>query len=541
MTRVKATRSQKASHTPHAPTGITGLDAVFLGGPRRDNVILVEGGPGTGKTTLGMEFIYRGGHEFQEPGLIVTFELSPQKLLRDASGFGWDFADLEKRGLVKIIYTSPSVLLNELQSNSSLLQEHVASLGAQRLLVDGLAPLRSVSERLIGRPFRENLYLLVESLQRMQLTALLTREVRSGDGSDAGRYADERYVCDTIIALGAETPRRSLQRSLTVVKSRGQDYISGRHSLRITAGRGIEVFRRAQSRPKTHEDQPTSGKRSSVGCAGIDKLMGGGVYDGSITLNVGISGTGKTVTGLQFLMAGVQQGKRGLLVTTDEHPLQIERNAQGMGMDFRAAVKRGDLLVYYASPMEIELDEHFDAIVRRLDSQKASRVVIDSLAAYEMAQPEEARDFVYALCTYFKNRLVTVMMSYESPELMGISQISENLKASHLVDNIILLSYVEISNQLRRAITIPKARGANNIRHTREFVIGHGGISLVDQGESAQERVPQLPFNHYYGLLARSPARKGPAIENHASPAEAKRPRKRRSTKGKKAAPPPAQ
>ncbi|RZA00541.1 MAG: hypothetical protein EOP11_18205 [Proteobacteria bacterium] len=125
-------------------------------------------------------------------------------------------------------------------------------------------------------------------------------------------------------------------------------------------------------------------------------------------------------------------------------------------------------------------------------------------------------DFLYALATYMKGRGITAFFNYESPELLGISQISETIKVSHLVDNIVLLNYVEISTRMRRAITVPKARGSVNSQVTREFVIGGDGISLLDENKGAgrnYEEVPQLPFSSYYGILSRSPARHSPLIE----------------------------
>jgi circadian clock protein KaiC len=124
-------------------------------------------------------------------------------------------------------------------------------------------------------------------------------------------------------------------------------------------------------------------------------------------------------------------------------------------------------------------------------------------------------DYLYALATFFKDRLATILFNYESPELLGISQISEELKGSHLVDNIILLNYVEISTVLRRAIAVPKVRGSRNQQITREYVIGEGGLLLVDEeAADAAGAVPQLPFSSYYGLLSRSPSRQSPLIED---------------------------
>jgi len=140
---------------------------------------------------------------------------------------------------------------------------------------------------------------------------------------------------------------------------------------------------------------------------------------------------------------------------------------------------------------------------------------MDSVAVYELSSAHDAADFLYALASFFKDRLATVFFNYESPELLGLSQISEELKGSHLVDNIILLNYVEISTRLRRAIAIPKVRGANNLQLTREYVIGNGGITVIEDEEEGHDgnAVPQLPFSSYYGLLARSPSRRSPVID----------------------------
>jgi circadian clock protein KaiC len=498
-------------------TGIVGLDDILLGGIKQGNILLVEGAPGTGKTTLGLEFIYRGVVEYDEPGLIISYELSPQKLLRDAAGFGWDFERLDREGKLKIIYTSPLVLLQELQSHDGLLMSEVTRLGARRLLMDGLTPLRLFGELVNGRPFRDSLHLLVESLQRRELTAMLTREAPASERARTAEFSHEQFVCDTILTLRNEPRGRSTIRSIEISKSRGQDFIGGKHTLRIEPDRGVRIYQRAQARPRGPVEQPTSTKRSSLGVEAVDEMIGQGVFDGSVTLVVGVSGTGKTVLGVQFLVEGARQGKRGLLVSLDEHPAQIMRNAKGLGLDLQKYVDDGTVTVYYDSPQELELDVHFHNVARLIDEHKIERVLIDSLAAYHVNESDrrEFRDFIYAMTTYLKDRLITTFMNFESPELLGVSQISEELKASTIVDNIILLNYVEFSNRLRRAITVPKARGSAPQRATREYTIGKGGIRLLQIAEDMadEEMVPQLPFSSYYGILARSPARRSPIIE----------------------------
>ena len=255
-------------------TGIIGLDEILHGGIPRNNNLIVEGPPGSGKTTLGLGFIYHGALECDEPGAIVSFELDPAKLLRDAAGFNWDLQGMVDQGKIKIIQTSPAVLLSEFRSADGAFAASLVAMGAKRLLIDGLTPLRLYAE-VNDMPFREDVHLLIEGLTRLGVTTMVTAEK---DESLAGVLAHERFVFDTIISLTLEENRRRVHRRLTVLKSRGQDFIGGSHTMRIEAGTGVHVYRRAQSRPVASPDQPTSEERLSTGSPAIDKMMDGGIY-----------------------------------------------------------------------------------------------------------------------------------------------------------------------------------------------------------------------------------------------------------------------
>src|SRR5216110_1018263 len=218
-----------------AKTGINGLDAILSGGIPRGNLTLVEGAVGTGKTTLGLEFIFRGATEFNEPGLIVVFEVAPDRLIRDAAGFGWDLPELERQGRLKIVFTTRQVFQQEIQQADSLLLEEAAAIGARRIFVDGLV------RRAMGDGDAEwntpgAFHLLAEGLQRERLTAVLGVEVAATDGGRVAAALPEEFIADTVIQLRLEPMERAVQRSVEIIKSRGQDYRMGRHSFSIVDG-----------------------------------------------------------------------------------------------------------------------------------------------------------------------------------------------------------------------------------------------------------------------------------------------------------------
>ena len=498
-------------------TGVAGLDQILLGGILKGNVILVEGAPGTGKSLLGTAFIYRGIVDHDEPGILVVFETSPHKFIRDVASFGWNLDDLQKQGKLKIIFTSPQVLDQELRAPDSLLLETAAKMGAQRIFIDGISLLKTLSLSNGGNgdgasSYRQLLHQLFESLQRENLTAMLSHEVISREEQAATLEIGE-FLADTVICLRREAVGPSVRRTLEIMKSRGQDYDYGKHTLRIS-GKGPEVFRRVQAPPRYAEAQPTSStKRSAIGVGPLDTLLGGGIFDGSITLVVGISGAGKTVLGVQLLLEGaVKQNKRGLLVSLDEHPAQVLRNAETLDLNLQEQVDRGTVTVLFQSPQELDLDVHFHDIVRTIEENKIERLLIDGMTSYSTALKDQQlyRDFFHALIGFAKHRLISVFLNYENPELFGLTHFMPEFAVSSIVDNIILLNLVELGNTLHRAITVAKARGSHHEFVTREFAIGQGGISLLPVSEDLA--IPILPFQSYYGLLSRAPTRYSPRI-----------------------------
>jgi circadian clock protein KaiC len=490
-------------------TGIRGLDDILLGGIPRTNVVLLQGVTGSGKTLMGMEFIYHGIVQYNEPGIIVVFETSPNKLVRDAATFGWNLDELQEQKKLQIVFTTPQVFRNELQSADSLLLETANEIGAQRIFVDGIGLLNR--DPGVSDPdragFREMLQQLFESLNRENLTAILSLELGSAPNSMATTEMTD-FLADTVIQLGRERKGRRIQRSLEVLKSRGQDYETGEHTMQITNGQGLQIFRRVQAPYRINSKQPTSSTmRSVIGVDAIDTLIGGGIFDGSTTMVVGISGVGKTVLGTQILREGaLKQDTRGLLISLDEHPAQIIRNAQTLGLNLEKQVADGTIQILFESPQELDVDAHYARIIKVIEEHDIKRMVIDGMTSYSTAIGEIAvyRDFVHAIVAYSKQRLMTSFFNYENPEFLGVSSYMPDFPLSSIVDNLILMSLVEINNSLHRCISVVKSRGSKHSFDTREFVIGQGGISLVPLERNL---VPPLPLQGYSSLLSRAPTR----------------------------------
>ncbi len=508
-------------------TGIAGFDKILSGGIPRGNVILLEGAIGCGKTTLGVEFIYRGASQFDEPGLIVVFEVSPEKIIRDAQRFGWDLRELERANRLRIVFTTRDVLRQELQQADSVLLEEAAKIGARRIFVDGIARLMGN-----GTPeTRSGFHVFTEGLQRENLTAALAIEASAYTTLSQNGSLPEESIADTVIRLRMEDNLRAVTRSLEVVKSRGQSYQMGRHTFRIHDGKGLHVYRRVQAPRGVQRDHaaaydPTT--RISTGVPGLDALTNGGYFVGSTTVVAGISGVGKSVMGLQYLAEGVRRGERCLMLSLDEQVEQIIRNAAVIGIDLQAAIDRGLLRVEYDPPQEIEVDVHFNHIEQLVEEFKPTRVLIDSLSTYGTNFGTEGRlfrDFFHGLVALMKEHQIGAVYNHENPEMLGMTSMMGGFAMSSLVDNILLLNWVELGDTFRLGLTVAKMRANPVNRTTHEVEILNGqGMHVLPQAL----RVPaeQHPFSTYGGLVSRSPERRSirPASERLETGREPSRP-----------------
>jgi circadian clock protein KaiC len=487
-------------------TGIKGLDEVLFGGIPRGNIILAAGTAGTGKTTLGVEFVYRGARQFNEPGVIVLFEVAPEKVIRDAALFGWDLRELERQGRLRMLFTTRQLFEQELQQADGPLLAEAAELGARRIFVDGLFRLTRPN----GRDPREAFHFLAEALHRENMTAMLALE---STVAEPAVRSPEEFVADTILQLSIEPVQRAALRSVEVVKSRGHECALGRHSFRIVNGQGLEVYRRVQAPRGQHREAGAAFEltsRVTTGIPGLDDLVNGGYYVASTTLVVGISGAGKSVMALQFIAEGARRGERGLMITLDEPPAQVLRNARSIGIDLQSFIDRGLVHLWYEPPQEMEIDRHFAQIEAIVEDFKPQRVVVDSLSTYGSslgATERTFRDFFHAIVALMKEHQITAVYNHENPEMLGMSSMMGEFKVSSLVDNIILMNWIELGDSFRHALTVAKMRAMPTSRTTHECEIVNGqGMKVLPR--PVRGALPMAPFAGYLGLLSRAPERR---------------------------------
>jgi len=450
------------------PTGIKGFDELLLGGIVRGNAVLVEGVPGAGKTTFGIEFIYRGITEFGEPGVIVTCEQLPQSMYRDALNFGWDLRALEEAGKLRILCTSPEVLADP---EVNLVEEVAREVGARRILVDSISHFRSVFDDPLS--LRRLVYGFCNGLRRLGLTALLVKE-RENEGNR--EYAFEEYVVDAVIRLeNKERPGLHRHRVLEISKTRGQEHIPGKHTFRIT-DEGIKVF--ALTGTKNFTGRAHENELLHTGVPGLDNLLRGGLPRGACVTVVGGSGTGKTLLGMQFLARGaLDYGEKGIFLSLEEIPSHIMANARHFNWDLHTLQEQGMIKIIYMPLSEMEIDETIIGLGEQAGTFGASRLVIDSIYGLLSRIDNAAvlHEKLYSLVTHLNSLNCTTLLISPAWETAagGKAEVIHSV-----VQGTILLKSNMLQNRRVRQLEIYKMRGVNHATGNHLLEIGDSGMQV---------------------------------------------------------------
>jgi circadian clock protein KaiC len=267
---------------------------------------------------------------------------------------------------------------------------------------------------------------------------------------------------------------------LQIIKLRGQDSVPGLHTFRITDA-GVQAFSRTFGLTG-HAKNPSSHRRLSFGIAELDKMMDGGVREGDSILVAGSSGTGKSVLATQFIAEGISQGETGIIAVFEERPEAYAERATSLGLDLETPQKDGKLTILYLRPLDLSVDETMQSILDAVQKIGAKRLVIDSLAGFEMAlSPGFRADFresLYRMIFALTGIGVTILSTVEVDESFTEFPFS-TYSISFLTDDIIRLRYVSIDGQLRKIMVVIKMRGGNHAKDIREYEITSKGVVIL--------------------------------------------------------------
>jgi circadian clock protein KaiC len=455
-----------------APTGIPGLDQITEGGLPRGRVSLVAGSAGAGKTLLALEFLVAGARKYGEPGVLVSFEESAEKVTLNVRSLGFDLDQLQRDGLLTVIsfQIEPAEIIStgafDLEPLFLILDDAIGRLGARRVVLDTVEVLFGAFGD--DSTIRSERNRLARWLEERGLTAIVTGERGT---TSLTRHGIDEYVTDCVIVLDHRVTEEISTRRLRVVKYRGSAHGTNEFPFLISA-RGFVVL------PITSValDYGASDERVSTGVDRLDHMLGGGVFCGSTTLVTGTAGTGKTSLGAHLVNAACARGERALWVLLEESPAQVLRNMRSVGLDLKPWVDAGLLRIWSAHPSAYGLETHLAVLAQLIEEVSPSVAVLDGIAGLASGAPSsEVTSLVARQLDLLKSREITTMATS-----LGDADESSTLEVSSLVDNWLLLRNVEANGERNRLLFVLKSRGTAHSNQVREFVLTNHGIELVE-------------------------------------------------------------
>jgi circadian clock protein KaiC len=475
--RAKAQRGEvQRAALPKAPSGISGLDEITLGGLPRGRPTLVCGAAGCGKTLLAMEFLLRGAEQYGETGVFMAFEETEQDLAQNVRSLGFDLERLVADNKISVDYVR--VERTEIEETGEYDLEGlflrlglaIDAVGAKRVVLDTLETLFGgfTNQALL----RSELRRLFRWLKDKGVTAIITGE--RGEGQ-LTRQGLEEYVSDCVILLDHRVREQVSTRRLRIVKYRGSTHGTNEYPFLIDEN-GIHVL------PLTslQLNHAASNERVSSGIPRLDNMLGGeGYYRGSSVLISGTAGTGKTSLSAHFAHATCARGERCLYLAFEESPQQLVRNMKSIGLDLGPWIKKGLLRLEASRPTLLGIEAHLAVIHKMVNEFEPQVVILDPISNFSSAGTEaDAQAMLLRLIDLLKSRQITAMFVHLTGG--GNNWEKTDVGVSSLIDTWILLRDIELAGERNRGIYVLKSRGMKHSNQIREFLITPEGIRLED-------------------------------------------------------------
>jgi circadian clock protein KaiC len=472
------------------PTGVPGLDEIMGGGLPEFSFNIIAGSPGTGKTTLGHQIMFANATR-EHPALYFTVLGEPAlKMLRYQQQFTF-FDETKVNNAVRFINLSQVVLEKDLNAVLEEITKEVDAASPGIVVVDSfrtvVRKVRAGESELQLQGFVQDLAMHLAS---WQATSFLLGEYAEGEmrGNPVFTVADGLFWLHQIVE------RNAVVRKLQIVKLRGQSSVPGMHTFRITEA-GLETFSRTLGLAGKKE-KGRSKRRLSTGIAELDKMMGGGIPEGDSVLVSGASGTGKSLLATQFIAEGIRQGESAVVAVFEERPRGYMERAKNFDLDLKTPQKDGRLTILYLRPLDLSVDETLHDILEAVSKVDAKRLVIDSVAGFEMALAPgfrtDFRESLYRMISALTGIGVTILSTVEVEVSFTAFRFS-NFSVSFLADDIIRLSYVEIDGQLRKILLIIKMRGSGYSNDIREYEITSEGLTIGPRMKGYRGLIAKVP------------------------------------------------
>ncbi|MDI6796194.1 MAG: circadian clock protein KaiC [Desulfatibacillaceae bacterium] len=457
-------------------TGVHGLDAVLKGGLPAGKATLLCGGPGTGKSVLALEFLYRGAL-MGEPGIMVTFEERASTLRENAATLGWDLAALESAGKLFILEARlPQRAANAGDFNISgllaMIEGKTRLMKAKRLVIDAI----DVLMRIYHDPHREQdeLYAINEWLGGLGTTSIITAKINEGRHS-SGHYEFLHYMADCVINLEQRVEERIATRLLLVVKYRGSGFGRNENPF-IIIDDGVKFTPLSSTSLDCHAQPGVA----SIGHAGMDEILGGPLRRGTCVLISGSTGTGKTTIACSFAKAASDRKERVVYISFEESVDTLVDCMLSPGIDLRPAIKSGRLNILSFMPEAAEANVHLYRILEAVYKLKPDHVVIDAISSSQrMGSRQTAFDFAIRLVTILKAMGITTLLTAQLEGLGSMSDIS-GINISSFADTVVALRYIDVGGEMNRMMLVVKARGRQHSNQYREFIISSKGFCIAD-------------------------------------------------------------